>query len=248
MDLADRLRDAMENKGFRQSKLAELASVPEETLSRILTRVTMDPRVFTLKKLADPLDVTIGWLLGEKGYEISGDDRGDFRSVIEVLERLLRETQPVKRGAMEPNVAPVILARKPPVHAPRRSKVRPVSATDWRESFGDRTEDSDVEIPTRYAARGANLAFRAEGESMEGEHIADGDLLFVRQESDPRAARGKIVVAVVDGSPYVKRLDYAGNRVRLISAHERHPPMEFDEQSTDWSLVGVVVGWSHDVR
>jgi hypothetical protein len=36
--------------------------------------------------------------------------------------------------------------------------------------------------------------------------------------------------------------------VRLISAHERYPPMEFDELSTDWSLVGVVIGWSHDVR
>lgn len=248
MDLADRLRNAMESRGLWQSKLSELSGVPEETLSRILTRATLDPRVITLQKLAGPLEVSVGWLLGEKGYEISGDDRSQLHTTVALLERLLRETQPVKTGVTERNVAPVILARKPPHQAPRRAKVRPASATDWRESFGDRTEDSDVEIPTRYAKHGANLAFRAEGESMEGEFIANGDLLFVRQEPDPRVARGKIVVAVVDGTPYVKRLEYAGNQIRLVSAHERHQPMEFDEQSTDWSLVGVVVGWSHDVR
>jgi transcriptional regulator with XRE-family HTH domain len=180
MNLASRLRDAMEKRGFRQAKLAELAGVPEETLSRILTGVTTDPRVFTLKKVANPLDVTVGWLLSEKGYEISGDDRSELRRTVTLLERLLRETQPVRTGAMEPNVSPVILARKPPLHAPRRTKVRPVSATDWRESFGDRTEDSDVEI--RHVMQNtAQTRFRAEGESMEGEFIADGDLLFVRQ-------------------------------------------------------------------
>lgn len=249
MDLADRLRSAMESSELWQSKLSELSGVPAETLSRILTRETLDPRVFTLKKLAAPLRVTVGWLLAEKGFEISGEDRDELRKAVAVLERLLRETQPVRTGTMEPNVSPVILARKPPHQAPRRTaRVRPASATDWRESFGDRAEEADVEIPVRYAKRGANLAFRAEGESMEGEFIADGDLLFVRQEPDARIARGKIVVAVVDGSPYVKRLDYTGNLVRLTSAHERYPPMEFDEQTTDWSLVGVVIGWSHDVR
>src|SRR5215216_2039090 len=158
MDLADRLRNAMESRELWQSRLSELSGVPGETLSRILTRATLDPRVITLQKLAGPLDVTVGWLLGEKGYEISGDDRSELRRAGALLERLLRETQPVKTGVMERNVSPVILARKPPHPAPRRARVRPASATDWRESFGDRTEESDVEIPARYAKNGANLA------------------------------------------------------------------------------------------
>ncbi len=248
MDLTDRLRDAMEKRGLWQSKLAALAGVPDETLSRILTRATQDPRVLTLKKIAEPLDVTVGWLLGEKGYEISGDDRIELRRIITLAERLLRETQPPKTGVLEPNVSPVILARKPPARAPRRRKEHPASASRWREFFADRFEGEEVEIPERFANLGANLVFRAEGESMEGEFIAHGDLLYVREESDPRAARGKIVVCVVDGSPYVKRLDFGGNRIRLLSAHERHSPMEFDEQHIEWAMAGVVVGWSHDVR
>lgn len=248
MDLADRLRTAMESRGLSQSKLAALSGVPIETLNRILNRVTFDPRVSTLAKLAGALEITVGWFLGEKGHEISGDDRMQLRRTIILAERLLRETQPPKTGAMEPNVSPVVLARKPPVREPRRSRQHPAQASRWREFFGDRFEEGEVEIPERFAQQGANVAFRAEGESMEGEHITHGDLLYVREEPNPRVARGRIVVCIVEGSPYVKKLELGGNRIRLISAHERHPPMEFDEQNTEWVLVGVVVGWSHDVR
>ena len=119
---------------------------------------------------------------------------------------------------------------------------------DWRESFGDRREERETEIPQQFADRGATLVFRAEGESMVGEHIADGDLLYVREEVDPRHARGRIVVCVVSGSPYVKRLDLAGRKIRLVSANERFAPMVFDEDSVEWSLVGIVIGWSHDAH
>jgi SOS-response transcriptional repressor LexA len=83
---------------------------------------------------------------------------------------------------------------------------------------------------------------------MTGEHICDGDLLYVREEPDPRHARGRIVVCVVSGSPYVKRLELAGRKIRLVSANERFPPMVFDEDNVEWSLVGIVLGWSHQAR
>jgi SOS-response transcriptional repressor LexA len=52
----------------------------------------------------------------------------------------------------------------------------------------------------------------------------------------------------VSGSPYVKRLEFGSRKIRLVSANERFAPMVFDEESVEWSLVGVVVGWSHDAR
>ncbi len=57
------------------------------------------------------------------------------------------------------------------------------------------------EIPEQFADQGATLVFRAEWESMAGEHIADGDLLYLREEADSRHARGRVVVCVVSGSP-----------------------------------------------
>lgn len=72
----------------------------------------------------------------------------------------------------------------------------------------------------------------------------DRDLLFVRPESNPAAANGKNAVARVDGSPYVKRLDLTGGRIRLLSTNERYGPMVVDEDAQKFELVGVVVGRS----
>jgi SOS-response transcriptional repressor LexA len=248
MDLAARLRELIAKRGIRQSDLAARAGAPEETLSRILTGVTKSPRIDTIQALAGALEVTVSYLLGEKSYEFSATDRSELQRIVAWGEEVLKATEPEKAPALEANASPVGMVRKPPVHARQRGKRFRASATDWRELFGDRLEDEDVEIPDQLAKRGANVVFRAEGESMEGEFIADGDLLYVREEPDPRIVRGKIVVCVVDGSPYVKRLELAGNHVRLISASERHPPMVFDTQTVAWSLVGVVLGWLHEVR
>ena len=247
-DLATRLRELLDERRLTQARVAELAGLPGETVNRIVLGTTRNPGVYTMLKIARALGVTLGWLVGEKGFEFSPERRGELRRVISFLEDILKDTQPDDRDLQPPNASAVTLGRKPPRRAQRRGRPTPVSATDWRESFGDRREEREVDIPEQFADRGATLVFRAEGESMIGEHIADGDLLYVREEPDPRLARGRIVVCVVSGSPYVKRLELTGGRIRLVSANERFPPMVFDEDNVEWSLVGVVVGWSHDAR
>jgi SOS-response transcriptional repressor LexA len=247
-DFSTRLQELLEQRRLTQTALAELADLPNETLNRIVKRKTKYPRLDTVQKIADALGMTVGTLLGEKGFEFSPERRAELRRIGAFVEELLKATQPDNPELQPPNASAVTLGRRPPQRAPRRGHATPVSATDWRESFGDRREEREVDIPEQFAERGATLVFRAEGESMIGEHIADGDLLYVRETADPRQARGKIVVCVVSGSPYVKRLELAARKIRLVSANDRFPPMVFDEESVDWSLVGVVVGWSHDVR
>ncbi|HYH09062.1 MAG TPA: LexA family transcriptional regulator [Thermoanaerobaculia bacterium] len=249
MEIGDRLRDVIEKRGLVQSRVAELAGVPDETLSRIVTGVTKNPGVLTVRKIASALDLTVGWLLGEKGYEFNGDDRNDMRRFVDLFERILVATQPERKDRPPSNASAITIGpRKPPHRAPKQGKATSASASDWRESFGDRSDEREVEIPHQYAERGANLVFRADGDSMIGDLIADGDYLYVREEADPRLAQRRIVICLVDGSPYVKRLDTIGNRIRLLSSNERHPPMVFDEQTTPWNLIGVVVGSSHDIR
>jgi SOS-response transcriptional repressor LexA/DNA-binding XRE family transcriptional regulator len=248
MDIATRLRELLEQRGLTQSRVAELAGLPNETVNRIVTGTTRNPGVVTMMKIAQALGVTLGWLAGEKGFEFSPERRAELRRFIAWGEELLKATQPDDPDLQPPNASAVTLGRRPPQRAPRRGRATPASATDWRESFGDRREEREVDIPEQFVERGATLVFRAEGESMAGEHIADGDLLYVREEPDPRLARGRIVICVVSGSPYVKRLEITGGRIRLLSANERFPPMVIDEDIVDWSLVGIVVGWSHDAR
>ncbi|HEU4887743.1 MAG TPA: LexA family transcriptional regulator [Thermoanaerobaculia bacterium] len=248
MDIAFRLKELLDQRGLKQSRVAELAGIPNETMSRIVTGTTKNPGVDTLLKIANALGVTVGWLLDEKGFEFSAERRAELRRFITWAEEILDATQPDNTEMQPPNASAITLGRRPLLRSPRRGRATPVSATDWRESFGDRREEREVDIPQQFANLGATLVFRAEGESMIGEHIAHGDLLYVREESDPRHARGRIVVCVVSGSPYVKRLEFAARKIRLVSANERFAPMVFDDDSVDWSLVGIVVGWSHDAR
>lgn len=247
-DLARRLQELLDERRLTQTRVAELAGLPNETVNRIVRGTTKNPGVYTMLKIARALGVTLGWLVGEKGFEFSPERRSELRRIISFLEELLKDTQPDDPDLQPPNASAVALGRKPPHRAPRRGRATPASATDWRESFGDRREEREVDIPQQFADRGAGLVFRAEGESMIGEHIADGDLLYVREEADPRVARGRIVVCVVSGSPYVKRLELTAGKIRLVSANERFAPMVFDEDNVDWALVGIVVGWSHDAR
>jgi SOS-response transcriptional repressor LexA len=247
-DFARRLRELLEEHRLSQARLADLAGLPSETVNRIVRGTTQNPQLDTLIKIARAFDMTVGTLLGEKGFEFSPERRAELRRFVTWGEELLKETQPDDDTLQRSNASAVTLGRKPPQRAPRRGRATPVSATDWRESFGDRREEREVDIPEQFADRGANLVFRADGESMIGDHIAHGDLLYVREEPDPRNARGLIVVCVVSGSPYVKRLELGAGKIRLVSANDRFAPMVFDEESVDWNLVGIVVGWSHDAR
>ncbi|HEY0139742.1 MAG TPA: LexA family transcriptional regulator [Thermoanaerobaculia bacterium] len=245
MDIASRLRELLDQRNLPQARLAELAGLPEETVGRIVNGVTKNPRIQTLMKLAVALDVSVGWLLGEKGFEISPKNRTQMRQFIGLLEGFLSATEPANRDLQPSNVTAVTLG---PARVVRRGRVMPVAATDWRESFGDRREEEEVDIPQQFAEAGATLIFRAEGDSMTGAHILDRDLLYVREEADPRHARGHIVVCVVNGSPYVKRLEAGDGKIRLVSANDGFAPMVFDEETIEWMLVGVVVGCSHDLR
>jgi len=246
MDMATRLRAAMEQRGLRQNQVADISGVPEKTVSRILSGDTKNPRIDTLQGIAGALDVTVGWALGERGYEFSPDDRDQLRRVVRWANAVLAVTD-THQQVSEANATPVVLTRKPPMRARRYEQSHDASATRWREIFGDSFEDEKEEIPERFERKGAHLIFRARGDSMEGDHILHRDLLYVREGSDLRSAQGQIVVCIVDRSPYVKRLDVAGKRIRLTSSNGS-TPMEFDGERTEWTLVGVVVGWSHDVR
>lgn len=247
-EIALKLRQILKERGLSQTRLAELAGLPPETVNRIVKGTTKNPTVDTMARIAAALNVTVGWFLGEKGFDFTPDRRRKLREFMTWGEELLYASTPDDSELQAPNASAVTIGRKPPQRVHRRGEVIPVSATDWRESFGDRREEVEIKIPEEFAKQGATMIFRAEGKSMIGEHISDGDLLYVVEEPEPRRALGRIVVCVVAGSAYVKRLEPAEGRIRLVSANDRFPPMVFDENHVEWNLVGIVVGWSHKTR
>jgi len=102
----------------------------------------------------------------------------------------------------------------------------------------------EVEIPRTFGIRGARIAYEVVGDAMIGAGIADGDLLFVKPTRSTREAGGRVVVCRVDGADFVRVLDTRAGRTSLLSRNDRYPPMEIAEGTSQFELIGIVVGRS----
>ena len=65
--VSENLKEAMENAGLTVSELSYDARVPYQRVYYILNNKTPNPRVETLKKIADALGVTVDQLLKDRG-------------------------------------------------------------------------------------------------------------------------------------------------------------------------------------
>ena len=80
MDWVDRLQQAVNAKG-KQESVADEAGVDRSALSDILRRDTLNPKLFTVYRVCRVCDVTVGWVLGEKGFELGEDDFQQLDSI-----------------------------------------------------------------------------------------------------------------------------------------------------------------------
>ncbi len=87
----------------------------------------------------------------------------------------------------------------------------------------------------------AVFALRVQGDSMIGDGIFDGDLVFVRKQSTARD--GQIAVVLVENEATVKRIYREEGRVRLQPSNPRLSPIYLEEESfRDSQVIGTVVG------
>ena len=82
---------------------------------------------------------------------------------------------------------------------------------------------------------------KADGESMSGAGIHPSDVLVIDRSLD--AEQHAVVVVVLNGSFVVKRIQYQGDRILLLSEHHRYPPILVDPERDSFSIFGVVT-WS----
>lgn len=88
----------------------------------------------------------------------------------------------------------------------------------------------DIAAPHTYLVQ-------AEGDSMRGVGIFDGDVLVVSRALP--AGDGDIVIAAINGEPFVKRLSRRGAQLALLSANPRFAPRPIGEgdELTIWGVV-----------
>lgn len=247
MDEVDRLIEAIVESGVKRTWLADEVGITKSTLSRIEhgAKGIVDVRLFN--RLVRALGQQPSAFLGERESSFLTWDLKKIRVAITLLYDKFVRPEPVRA---EPNAQFLAgkVSRRRGVTVPsdpkRMAKRYRAAATPDRETFHDDDEAPEREIPAHYAGLGAKHVFKAEGDSMIGIGITHRDILFVRPESDPRAAHRKVVVCRVAGSEYVKILEIRRGRIYLLSANERYKPRMVDEEVDNFELIGVVVGRS----
>ena len=82
------------------------------------------------------------------------------------------------------------------------------------------------------------FALKVKGDSMEGEGILDGDVVFVKKQET--AVNGDIVAALVEEEATVKKFYMAGDSVKLMPANPRYEPIISKEIKVLGKIIGVV--------
>lgn len=144
----------------------------------------------------------------------------------------VHEAVPVARAAEAP--APCAL----PFYAAKVAAGFPSPAEDYEEPALDLNE---------YLVQHKEATFfvRAQGHSMVGAGVHDGDLLVVDRALTPQD--GDVVIAVVDGALTVKRLRMQAGKTWLEAENPDYPPIHLGEAQT-LSVWGVVTSVIHGLR
>ncbi|MGB9669938.1 MAG: LexA family protein [Halothiobacillaceae bacterium] len=90
----------------------------------------------------------------------------------------------------------------------------------------------DIDAPHTYLVR-------AQGHSMEGAGIFDGDVLVVSRALT--AKHGDIVIAAINGDTFVKRFTRQGDQVVLCSENPKYSP-RYILEGDELLIWGVVTG------
>lgn len=233
MTLGERLRAAIDRKNKSHAWVAQEVGITAASLSAILTGKTADPSFFTVLAIARTIDEPLSAIVDDPLVYWNAEE---LARLGDVGEWLVQRTK--RNGAGQALEVP---ARKK--SGSRIARVMPVAASRVA-SYPDASELPRKRIPAKWVQAQANVVFEVHGESMTGENIHPGDLLYVHRERDIAKALGKIVVCVVDDMVLVKRLQTNDEKLLLKSANPAHHDFEVDENSERFRLIGIVVGSS----
>lgn len=134
----------------------------------------------------------------------------------------------------------------PPVDAVSVPLLGRIAAGQPMDAIAHADEHIAVDASLLGSRGGQVFALRVCGESMIGEGILDGDIIFVRQQSEAR--RGEMVAVMVDGAATVKRYHPEGDRIRLQPSNpDMEPIYVHREDARDVAVVGRVVAVYREV-
>lgn len=86
----------------------------------------------------------------------------------------------------------------------------------------------------------ADFALKIKGDSMINAQINDGDIVFIRQQSD--VDNGQIAAVLIDDSATLKRVYHMNGGLQLQAENPKYPPMIYSKNNCDeCRILGLAV-------
>ena len=235
MEWLEHIKQIKKDHGFTNETLAECSGISVGTLNKLLSGATADPKLSTLKALADAFHCTIDELLGEekeKSFSMPDELIKKYAELdadgIEAVSYIIGKeyARVLKERASMPYSLDTPATRKIKLYD------TPASAGTGSYLFGD--QYSEITIYTNSKTEDADFAVRVYGDSMMP-RFENGDILLI--EGADSVEHGELGIFSINGDSYFKK--YGGDR--LISLN----PMYKDIKLRDSDRIicfGKVIG------
>ncbi|BEU87852.1 hypothetical protein TAMA11512_13160 [Selenomonas sp. TAMA-11512] len=95
--------------------------------------------------------------------------------------------------------------------------------------------------------KNADFALTVKGDSMIGDNIHPGDIVFIRQQ--PTIEIGEIAAVLIDGDATLKHFYRDSDSVTLVSSNPKYKPMVFRNGDCDeFRILGKAIAYLHDLE
>jgi transcriptional regulator with XRE-family HTH domain len=86
--IAKNVRVLRKERDLSQRQLAQAVGMNQSTINELENEIIRDMRLTTVGKLAQALEVSIADLLVPKGFDVSAQQKREFRQAIKVLQKI----------------------------------------------------------------------------------------------------------------------------------------------------------------
>ena len=232
MTFGNRLKQARENKGYNQKQFAERLGVTPTRLN-YWEKDKREPDVAIIKQIAQILDVSSDWLIGNNLINVDITFSANEKQHIKKYRSLDLYGQKAVDNLMDIELERCSLVVGMP-HMISLPMVELKASAGTGQWLGDDEYTTRVDVLDTPEARRANVVIEVSGDSMEPRYH-DGDKVLVKLQ--PTVEQNEIGIFIVDNCGYIKKLGVN----ELISVNKEYDNIPLNEYN-DVTCVGKVVG------
>ena len=214
---SERLRASMDTANMKAVELHERTGISKASISEYLSG-NYEPKQRNIFKIAQALNVSPSYLMG-----VNDDPRPPVQS-----------PAPASGDLPDlPNIFP-IQTKKVPLLGTIATGV-PIYADENFDGYRECTEDID-----------ADFCLKIQGDSMIGARINDGDIVFIKKQSD--VDNGEIAAVLIEDEAMLKRVYKEKESLILQAENPKYAPLVCTAESyVECRIMGKAVAFQSDV-